>query len=606
MAISLRKNVLATSLGVLVIVMLPIGLWIARARSYVQPIAYRPVVLPSTAGIFTSQLGFTPGDDKFAVLAVAPSATVEHSFQVVDTASGRTVFDSKPGDVRYFGEGWKGSNDTGDTYVLDLSGWNAAPGRYRVESNGLASYPFRVGEDVYDIRQMDPLNFFNTQRSGVAVAWKSLNGTSGRHKPDFLDDARAGEIGDAGGGDPLLLEQPPLFAPGQQIDVRGGWFDAGDYNKYMGNAPWAVYNVLLAYEDAPAYWDKLDHDRNGSSDLLDAAVPPLEWMLKMMHPDGSVYERVYDKQNLSFDGRPDQETDNLFGTLDDRPLDTDRWADVTAKSSYAMAAASRIFKASDDNASARYLDMARRTWDWAEQNQTIVKAKKYGGGLYFGDVENGLALGAIELYWATGEQRYLDFASKLVADHLKAGDWAEPSGWDYQRSNTLQRFYPYASKEQQGIIVQQLGDRIERGIAQQANNPYRVNGEFLDRGFGMNDVTASHAVDALWLFQQTGKPEYYRYALNQMQWIWGRNPFGKSWLASELVSDYPAVIHSRVTNQHPIGGVVVPGAVDFDENGLPDYADVDFWAYTEATINQQAVYTRAVTNLYAASHAAGK
>jgi len=566
----------------------------------VNPVAYRPLMRLTTAFVVTSQLGFTPKDDRFAVLAEAPGAVVDQFFRVVDAYSGKTVYESQSGDMRYFGESWKGSDDTGDTYTMDLNRWQAKPGTYRIESNGLSSYPFRIADNIYDVRKMDPLYFFRVQESGVSIKWEALDGVKGSHGPDYKDD-RPGETGDGGGADPLLLEQPPVLPPSERIDVSGGWFDAGDYNKYMGNTPWAVYNLLLAYEDSPDYWNKLDQDRNGRSDILDVAKPALDWMLKMMYKDGSVFERIYENRTFSFDGRPDLETDNIPNTLDDRPVDTDRWADITAKSSYAMGLAYRLYKDSDPAAADKYLDMATRTWAWALKNQNIVKAKKYGAGLYFGSIEDGLTLGAVELFKATGERRYLDYAGPIVAAHLKAGDWAEPSGWDYHRSYALERFYPHATPDQQARILQQIGDRVQRGLSNQSLNPYRANGEFLNYGHGMNDVATSHAMDALWMHKQTGDKDYYTYALNQFQWIWGRNAFNKSWLASTLVADGPPVVHSRVTNSHPLNGVVVPGTTDFDNDGLPDYSDSDFWPYSEATINQQAIYTRAAAALYLAS-----
>jgi len=76
-----------------------------------------------------------------------------------------------------------------------------------------------------------------------------------------------------------------------QVDVSGGWHDAGDYNKYMGNTPYAAYILLRAYESEPDLWHDLDG--NGLPDILDEVKVALDWMMKMQTPDGSVYERVY-------------------------------------------------------------------------------------------------------------------------------------------------------------------------------------------------------------------------------------------------------------------------------------------------------------------------
>ena len=59
----------------------------------------------------------------------------------------------------------------------------------------------------------------------------------------------------------------------------------------------------------------------------------------------------------------------------DRPLDTNRYADITAKPVYARGLLA------PDCSTTRYLNAARTAWDWAFANQSRVKPKVYGGGL---------------------------------------------------------------------------------------------------------------------------------------------------------------------------------------------------------------------------------
>ena len=73
----------------------------------------------------------------FGCPAVAPAASVDHVFRLIKNDSGVVAYEGRDGDFRYAGESWKGSNDTGDTYMLDFSRWSASTGTYRIESNGL-------------------------------------------------------------------------------------------------------------------------------------------------------------------------------------------------------------------------------------------------------------------------------------------------------------------------------------------------------------------------------------------------------------------------------------------------------------------------------------
>ncbi len=555
--------------------------------------------------IYASQLGHSPDDDVFAVLGVPPGTPPPGSFAIVAERGG-VVFRGEPADVAAAGRGWHGSSQLGDIYVLSARRWVPRRGIYRFVVDDVQSPPFRIDRGIYDVRHTHPLYYFRVQRSGVEMAWEALDGASGYHGPDHLDDARQGLPGDPGGGEAELLQLPPVFPPGTHVPSSGGWFDAGDYNKYMGNTAWAVYNLLLSYEAHPDYWRLVDEDGDGFPDILSDARWALDWMLKMLHPEGFVYERVFNGYDAPFDGRPDLETDNEVGTVDDRPLDTDAWADVTAKSAYAMATAYRVFRAVDPGAAERYLNMARRTWQWALANRGQVQAQRYGGGLYFGDVEINLALGAAELFLASGEDAYRRYALATLSEHLRRGDWTDVSSWEYHPSLTLQRCYLLADEGQRSQIVEQLARATDRRIAGQQGNSYRINPEWLFKsargpGFGQNDLAVASALDALWLYAHSGERRFRDYAVNEVQWVWGRNPMGECWVSTRLAERYTEIHHTRVTAGHPLEGVVVPGASDRDDDGLPDYTDEGHWYYSEPSINQQAVYTRGLVELHFAS-----
>ena len=573
--------------------------------------------LCSAQNIITSQIGFAPLDTKFGVLAVPSGTNIALEFQVID-AAGKVVGGDSNGNRQLGGRtnSWIGSDLVGDTYRLEFSNLTAT-GTYRLRSNGLLSHPFEIRPSIYDVRVADGLTFFEIQDStstftGVTdegnaiIRWTALDGATGSHRASHLDDARQGQRRDTAGGDRKLLEQAIPTGLPNHPNVSGGWYDAGDYNKYMGNTPWAVYNLLLAYEDNPDYWsisNAGDRNQNGQPDILDHAKIALDWMEKMVWEDGSVFERIFNGYNAPFDGHPENETNGIPGDSDDRPLDSDRYADITAKSSYAFAAAARIFSTHQT----RYLDLAKLTWQWAYSNQGTVKAKKYGGGLYFGDIEMGLTLGALELIRAgvntIGNVDLLSYAEGRITAHLS--DWNDPSSWDYQPSYALERYFdlPQASSTIKNGILTTLQTAYAERIAWQTSNAYEVNDEWLLRsgrrrqGFGQNDLAVSSAYDTLWLYTRgdlTSEQRFFylNYALNEIQWVWGRNPFGESWLASPLASEYTRNMTWKATATHPISGVVVPGATDWNANGIPDYEDNGSYYYAEPTINQQALYIR--------------
>ena len=88
------------------------------------------------------------------------------------------------------------------------------------------------------------------------------------------------------------------------ISTPGGWYDAGDYNKYIVNSGITTGTLLSAYEDFPGYFNELytniPESGNDVPDILDEALYNIRWMLSMQDPnDGGVYNKC---TNAAFDG----------------------------------------------------------------------------------------------------------------------------------------------------------------------------------------------------------------------------------------------------------------------------------------------------------------
>jgi len=78
-------------------------------------------------------------------------------------------------------------------------------------------------------------------------------------------------------------------------DLRGGWFDAGDYNKYVNFTVNPVSDLLFAYRHNPLIWPDdwgIPESGNGIPDLLDEVKWELDWLLRMQNADGSLLSKV--------------------------------------------------------------------------------------------------------------------------------------------------------------------------------------------------------------------------------------------------------------------------------------------------------------------------
>ena len=111
---------------------------------------------------------------------------------------------------------------------------------------------------------------------------------------------------------------PCRVACGYSLDVRGGWYDAGDHGKYVVNAGISVWTLLNLYErstqagTAAALGDgrlKLPESGNGVPDLLDEVRWEVEFLLKMV-PDGRplagmAHLKIHDQNWTGLPLRPD-------------------------------------------------------------------------------------------------------------------------------------------------------------------------------------------------------------------------------------------------------------------------------------------------------------
>ncbi len=183
-----------------------------------------------------NQLGYLPGRPKQATLISDAQDPVP--FAVRDRG-GVTVYTgfSQPWLVRP--EPTSGLN----VHVLDFSGLTMQGAGFRIESADQCSYPFEVTSRVYDMLRTDALGFFYVMRSGtpildnIAPGYGRPAGHAGRspNRGDFAVPAWTG------------VEARRLY-PGWRckgtFDVSGGWYDAGDYGKYVTSGGIAVWQLL--------------------------------------------------------------------------------------------------------------------------------------------------------------------------------------------------------------------------------------------------------------------------------------------------------------------------------------------------------------------------
>src|SRR4051812_43792146 len=234
--------------------------------------------------IMINQLGYYIDAPKIAV--VTGETTTTDFFVTTTDASKTAVFKGKLSEQK------QSQNSSTVTRVADFSDFKK-PGTYIITVPGAGnSYTFTIANNALHEVAVSSLKGFYFQRVSMPLEEKY----AGKW-------ARPAGHADTG----VLIHSSAASAPrpeGTIISSPGGWYDAGDYNKYIVNSGITMGTLLSAYEDFATYFDTLKtnilESNDKAPDLLNEVMYNLRWMLTMQDPnDGGVYHKC---TNAAFDG----------------------------------------------------------------------------------------------------------------------------------------------------------------------------------------------------------------------------------------------------------------------------------------------------------------
>ena len=159
------------------------------------------------------------------------------------------------------------------------------PGTYAVVDidRGLRSPEFQIDDRVYRNVMKYAVRMYFYQRAGFEKTAKTAGS-------DWADAASHMGPGQDPQTRPWHSRGGLSNSEASQIkDLHGGWFDAGDYNKYTS---WTAQNVIVllrAYSENPtAFGDDsgIAESGNGVPDILDEVKWALDWLARMQNTDG--------------------------------------------------------------------------------------------------------------------------------------------------------------------------------------------------------------------------------------------------------------------------------------------------------------------------------
>ena len=458
----------------------------------------------SAHAVKVNQVGFLPQAQKLAVVQQGDA------FEIVDH-DGKGVLKGTAGPALR----WAPSGET--VRLLDLSALTR-PGTYRIKLPGMPlSDPFAVSADAYRALNSAALKAFYFNRSALA-----------------LDPRHAGAWARPAGhpDDKVVVHASAASAArpaGAVLSSPKGWYDAGDYNKYVVNSGISTWTLLAAFEHYPAFFGRdtgIPESGDDVPDILDEAMWNLEWMLTMQDPhDGGVYHKL---TNLRFDGI----------VMPHAAQATPRY--VVAKSTAAsldfaatLATASRVlapYEARWPGMPARMLAAAQAAWRWAEVHPgTVFKNPPDVATGEYGDAELGdeFAWAAAELFITTGQARYAQALLRHDAP-LATPSWSNVAalGWTSLAHHRAR----LAPGIEHALVARRIDDLAAQLAATWRASAYRLAMQAPDFVWGSNAVVLNQGMMLLQAYRMKPEPDYLRAAQSSLDYVLGRNPTGYSFV----------------------------------------------------------------------------
>lgn len=454
-------------------------------------------------GIKLNQLGFSPNSTKIAIV----SSSNETSFELLN-AAGDAVFSGPLGELEY----WSMADDS--VRVADFSSFSQEADGYRLSVANLPkSAPFSIKEQP----------FFEASKAAIKAYY--LNRASTELLPEHVGVFAR----EAGHPDTRVLVHSSaadaLRPEGTVISAPKGWYDAGDYNKYIVNSGISTYTLMSLYEHFPQIYDTLDlnipESGNSLPDLLDEVKWNLDWMLAMQDPnDGGVYFKLTSK-NFTASILPAQDF-------------TERYVvkkSTTSALNFAavMAVAYRVFKPFE-NELPGYADnclrKAIRAYEWAIDNPNVrynnpadIQTGEYGDGRFTDEY----SWSSTELYIATNNDEYYSRISFLERNDIPT--WFSVSGLGFvSLSHYLDDLTDVADTE---AIKARLRRYVADHLAKYQTSAYRMPMGSRGRwefNWGSNSHAANTSLMLLQDYYNTNEEASFEGALANVDYLLGRNP----------------------------------------------------------------------------------
>ena len=374
-------------------------------------------------------------------------------------------------------------------------------------------HPITIGDKALEEAAKASIKFFYFQRASTA-----------------LEEEYAGIYARAAGHlDTAVKYHPSTGKTDTEATFNGskGWYDAGDYGKYIVNSGISTYTLLQLYQQNKEYYDTLKlnipESSNEVPDLLDEIRWNLDWMLTMQDDDGGVFHKLTTKQ---FAGNimPEKGTAQRFAI--------GKGIEASWDFAAVVALASEIYKPYDPEFAQKCIDAAQkaRLWALTHPYEIFEQPSDVGTGSYTGSVEWASKLWTnIEMYRVSGDTSVVSIIKSLPINNKKAvlQSWQNNYMLGIFTIATNPDAFEAEMVDSATSIITTMADSYIKSLDNNGYGVALVKGDFY---WGSNGVAANKGMILIHAYILTKEEKYLNAAQSIVDYILGRNPLDKSYL----------------------------------------------------------------------------
>ncbi len=560
-----------------------------------------------------SQVGYTPAQEKVAVIELDKNDTPLASASVWQINADGKFIEKFKGEVKVWGKYLRYNYAKFDFSLVK------EPGVYCIQYGNQKTNTFVIGPNVYDNIWHPTMDvWFPVQMDHMEVneAYRVWHGAP------YLDDCLQA---------PVNHQHFDGYVQGPTTDTKyksleripnmavGGWFDAGDFDIQTGSHNSVISSFVETWENFKVDRDEtyIDqktryvdiHRPDGKPDMLqqiehgtlnlvaqceNIGHPVRGIIVPNLHQYHHLGDAINETDNLPYNPNlKPYESDGLSsGTLDDRWAFTNRMTFLDYQTAATLAEASRALRGYNNDLADRSLACAKRLFDEASKNPKENEdffMKMMGKGA---DV-----VPALQLYITTKEKKYADRFQEQVWPMLDRMSTSKGPMSGYfagfgGRGNLIQTLLavPYmdaAYKEKLKGYVLKYKEIIDNSVKE---NPYGV--PVITSGWGGSSHAINWSITNYYVHKAFPEIIDAEYVYKGLNYVLGCHPYSNLSFVSSVGTRSKKMAYGNTRADFTaIPGGVVPGLILLKPDYLENKDDWPFfWGENECIIDGGAWY----------------